>query len=171
MIASCSFFTALWTQYCSSAHSLHSASTWNKKPTWNPEAWRRKKKKVGQQPWVHPTDGDGPIREAHPTMALLPFGQSQQIRGCRQCRFIRPPHICPRSNATGEEIKTAIDLLLCTEISPLQLSNNTCEKNQGETRHYYQDSTDKSVKLNYSLSVVKVFLPVCTRCLLQWKEN
>lgn len=118
-LATCSFFPALWTQYCSSAHSLHSACTRNKKPTWNLEPrWckkKQKKKSLASGPGLAPADSDMAIREAHPAMALLPLGQSQQIsRCCQHCCFICPPHISPGSHTTGGRRKAASDLPLCS---------------------------------------------------------
>lgn len=138
----------------------------------NPPETRRHggAEKLGQWLWVRPADVDMAIREAHPAMALLPSGQSQQIsRYCQHCHFIYPPHICLNSHTTGEEIKAALDLPLCTEISLLQLSNNSWEKTQGEIRHHYQHHR---VKPNCSLSVLyECILLMCMRRLPQWGEN
>lgn len=68
--------------------------------------------------------------------------------------------------------RTAPELLLCTDRSPLQLSNNMWEKNPAEIRHRYQNCTHKP-ECEASLFpvglVVGVFM--CMTCLPQWEEK
>lgn len=76
---------------------------------------KNQKKSLASDRGLAPADVDMVIREAHPAMALLPLGQSQQIsRYCQHCCFICPPHISPGSHTTGRERKPASDLPLCT---------------------------------------------------------
>lgn len=51
-------------------------------------------------------------------------------------------------------MKAASDLPLCTEISPLHLSNNTWEENQGEIRHHYQTECEAQL---FPVSTARVF--------------
>lgn len=103
--ATCSFSFASWTQHCSSTHSLHLLCTRNKKPTWNPKAWPKKKKKKDRKEkkrkktWamlrVGPADIDMLIRELETAMASLLQGQILQNSWyCWWSFLILPPRIC-----------------------------------------------------------------------------
>lgn len=95
-----------------------------------------------------PTDVDVLIRELHPSMALYPSGQSQQIR--RHCQYycLYPPTVLLpwHSYYMGIQIKKK-EIFVFVKLMG---------EAQGEIKHYYQDTTKRPphVKPNCSLSVM-----------------
>lgn len=52
----------------------------------------------------------------------------------------------------------ALDLPLCTQMSPLQLSNSIWRKDQGETRHRYQTLLTECEAKLFRVSIKECYL-------------
>lgn len=144
-LATCSFFPALWTQYCSSAHSLHSACTRNKKPTWNLEPrWckkKQKKKKLGQRSWVGPRRlryGDRGGASSH---GLTPVGSKPADKQMLSTLlFHLPTTHQPRLSYHRGKKKSSLRFAFVLINKPITLVKQYIWEEQGEIRHHYQDT-------------------------------
>lgn len=167
-VSTCSFFPAFWTQYCSLAHSLHSACTRNKKPTWNPEAWWcKKKKKFGQWFWFGPHRHRYGDKEGTSSHGLAPIGSKpadKQILSTLS--FHPPPTHQPKLSYYRGRNKSSLRLAFVHINKPFtvvkQYMGEESRWNKPLLSGLYQQTTECEAQL-FPVSTVGEF-SICMRC-------